>query len=317
MLVQDLRRPQDPVVDDATRRQFLTGAAASGLLLAAGCGGGGPAPGAPETRTVTGSRGPVEVPVAPQRVAALVGSVDIDVLAVGITPVFAGSFASGWVILPEGVVTSEAVPPEAETVAATRPDLLLGWDFLADEPVWSRLTEIAAAVPIPEDATWRETFLVVADAVNRKERGEAELAAYDERVGDIRARVAERPALQVGQLGFTQTGVFRWFGQDRDTTEIMRSVGLDAVGPEVSNQEASFELLSQVTAPWLIVYGSGDDGATLLAEAKANPLWPTLPAVRNNQVIEVDGALWTGAGFLWARALVDDLERIFVSGGVG
>src|SRR5688572_15741105 len=92
----------DTVVDDISRREFIVGGLSLTALLAA-CGGddGGtstPSTDAPSgTRTVIGSRGPVEVPSAPARVAALVGSADIDVMLLGLTPVFSGTFAAGWV----------------------------------------------------------------------------------------------------------------------------------------------------------------------------------------------------------------------------
>jgi iron complex transport system substrate-binding protein len=293
-----------------TRRRFLSGSAAAGGLALAGCTARPPGP-AQATRRVVGARGPVLVPEAPSRVAALIGSCDVDVLALGITPVYAGTFAEGWVDLPFGIVTSDAVPPSVEAVAATRPDLLLGWEWLVDDPGWARLGALAPAVPIPEGTPWQEAFLLVGDAVNRRGRAEAELAAFEARVAQVRARVGAGPPIAVGQIGFTEAGVFRMFGEDRDSTRILRSAGLTPVGAERSEESLSLELLGQVRAPWLIAYGSGPDGAALLAEAKAHPLWSTLPAVRAGRVLEVDGNRWVGAGFLWARAILDDVERLF------
>jgi iron complex transport system substrate-binding protein len=297
----------DPVLG---RRQFLAGSVAAGGLALAGC-GARPLGSGPATRPVTGARGPVHVPITPARVAALIGSSDVDVLALGITPVYAGTFAEGWVDLPSNVVTSDTVPPAVETVAATRPDLLLGWEWLVDDPSWARLGALAPAVAIPEDTPWQEAFLLVGDAVNRRERAEVELAAFEARVAAVRARVAAGAPIAIGQIGFTEPGVFRWIGEDRDSTRILRSVGLTPSGPEQSQGRLSLELLGQVDAPWLIVFGSGADGAALLAEAKTHPLWSTLPAVRAGQVVEVDGNRWVGAGLLWARAVVDDVERLF------
>jgi len=163
-------------------------------------------------------------------------------------------------------------------------------------------------VPIPERTSWQDAFRLVGDAVNRREPAEAALAAHDARVAAVRARV---PPIEVGQIGFTEPGVFRWFGDDRDSTRILRSAGLTPVGPERSQDALSLELLGQVGTPWLITFGSGADGPARLAEAKAHPLWNTLPAVRAGQVLEVDGNRWVGAGFLWAEAVVDDVERLF------
>lgn len=120
----------------------------------------------------------------------------------------------------------------------------------------------------------------MADAVNRRERGEAELAAFAGRVADLRQRLARREPIQVARIGFYETGTYAHYGQDRETTEIMRSVGLDVVGPPESDQETSVELLGELTAPWLIVFGSGEDGAGGLAgispphPARGAPLTP-------------------------------------------
>ena len=160
------------MVDERGLLAGTVGVTTLGLTSACGDDDGGAATGKPATRTVQGARGPVDVPAEPKRVAALVGSNDIDVIALGITPVYAGTFAKGWTQLPATTVAADAVPPNVETVAATRPDLLLGWNWLVDEPVWAKLTALAPGVPLPEDKTWKETFLLLADAVNRKPRGE-------------------------------------------------------------------------------------------------------------------------------------------------
>ena len=114
------------VVGDISRREFIVGGLSLTALLAA-CGGddGGTSSTvgttAPGTRSVTGSRGPVDVPIAPSRVAALVGSADIDVMLLGLTPVFSGTYAQGWVDLPAGIATSDLVPPDPEVVAGATP----------------------------------------------------------------------------------------------------------------------------------------------------------------------------------------------------
>lgn len=302
------------IVAALTRRGLLAGGAGLlGLGLTAACADNNQpaAAGKPTTRTVQGARGPVQVPTEPKRVAALVGSNDIDVIALGITPVYAGTFAEGWMELPTGIVTDAAVPPNVETVASARPDLLLGWDWLVDEPAWTKLTALAPGVPLPEDKTWRETFLVLADAVNRRAQGETVLAEFDRRVKTLHDQFATRPAVRLAHVGFYKPGSMTWYGQDRATTEIMTELGIKVAGPAKTAQDVSTERLADLTAPWLIVYGSGDDGASALAQAKRTPLWATLPAVKAGQVIEVKSGVWTGAGLLWARALVDDLERHF------
>jgi iron complex transport system substrate-binding protein len=298
-----------------TRRSlFAGGAGALGLGLLGACGDSDEAAtgGKPATRTVQGSRGPVQVPVEPKRIASLVGSNDIDVIALGITPVYAGTFAEGWLDLPKGIVTADAVPPNVETVAGARPDLLLGWDWLVDEPAWSKLIAVAPGVPLPGDKPWRETFLVLADAVNRRAQGESLLAEYDQRVKAVRDRFAARPGVRLAHAGFYKPGTMTWYGQDRDTTDIMKECGIQVDGPATTTRDVSTERLGELTSPWLVVYGSGDDGLSALSAVKKTPLWATLPAVKAGQVLEVKDGVWTGAGLLWAQALVADLESRFL-----
>ena len=269
---------------------------------------------APTTRTITDSRGPAEIPVKPTRIAALVGSAEIDVMLLGLTPVFSGTYASGWVDLPAGIATSDMVPPSIEAVASATPDLLIGWHWLSEDPTWVALGEIAPAVTLPDEGSdWRAIFQLVADAVNRADVGETVLAAFDARVAELRALIEAQPPITAALLGSFEAGKFWWWEPSYDTNRHMASVGIAIDGPAERGADLSYEVLSDVTAPWIILTGTPgtDDGTDDLT---SSPLWAELPAVKNDQVIFVDRDLWGGAGVMWAYALLDDLERIFVTG---
>jgi iron complex transport system substrate-binding protein len=320
-VVTTLLAPTDTLEVDADmdRRRFIIGGMSLAALLAA-CGGdsdssgegGGSAGSTPRTRTVTDSRGPSEVPASPQRIAALVGSAEIDVMLLGLDPVFSGTYAEGWVELPEGAVTSDTVPPSVEAVAAADPDLLIGWHWLSEEDSWVALGEIAPAVTLPDTgATWREVFQLVADAVNRTEQGEEVLAELDDRVAGLEARFAEREPITAALIGSFAPGTFWWWEPTYDTNLHMASVGIGIDGPAERGQDLSYERLGDVTAPWIILTGTPgtDDGTD---DLMASPLWETLPAVQQDQVVVVDRDLWGGAGVMWAHRLLDELERIFL-----
>src|SRR5688500_2517166 len=84
----------DPVVTDATRREFLALVGAAGLLSACSTGpANGPA--APATRTVQHPLGTTEVPMAPTSVVALDRRAALPhLLALGVTPVGALTYES-------------------------------------------------------------------------------------------------------------------------------------------------------------------------------------------------------------------------------
>lgn len=313
-----LHPPIDRTFDEieaATRREFIVGGASLALLLAA-CGGGGSddSSGGDDTeatRSVDSSDGTVEVPAEPRRVAALVGSADIDVMLLGIEPVFSGTFAEGWVELPEGIATSDTTPPPIEVVANARPDLLIGWDWLAEEPGFDELSDIAPMVTLPSDDDWRRHFALVADAVNRASEGEEALAAFDERCEALRARITEAGPFRVALVGTFEPGAFWWWEASYPACAHLASVGFEIVGPDATLEGVSAERITEVDADWIIFTGTPgtDDGTDDLF---ANPLWATLPAVQADQVQVVDRALWGGAGLMWANALLDDIERLFL-----
>jgi iron complex transport system substrate-binding protein len=298
------------IVDDISRREFIVGGLSLTALLAA-CGGddAGPSTSSPATRTVVGSRGPVEVPSAPARVAALVGSADIDVMLLGLTPVFSGTFAEGWVDLPSTVVTSDLVPPDPEVVAAATPDLLIGWDWLVDDAAWEQLGKLGPAITLSDTGNWRDNFRLVADAVNRTTEGDAALAAFDARVAELKARFDAAEPKRVSMIGVFEPGTFWWWDAAYPANAHLASVGLEVVSPAETQKDASIERVSELTADWLIVTAAPDDPSAsgLLDSA----VWQALPAVQAGQVLVVDRDLWGGAGLLWANALLDDVDRLF------
>ena len=232
-------------------------------------------------------------------------------MLLGLEPVFSGTFAEGWVDLPDGIVTSDTVPPSVEAVASASPDLLIGWHWLSEDPAWIALGEIAPAVTLPDEgADWRAIFRLVADAVNRAEASDAVLADFDERVADVRARIETQPPVTAALIGSFAPGTFWWWEPGYEANLHMASVGIGIDGPVERGADLSYERLGEVTAPWIVLTGTPgtDDGTD---DLMSSPLWAQLPAVQNDQVMIVDRDLWGGAGVMWAYALIDDIERIF------
>jgi uncharacterized protein YcbX len=175
-----------PEIDDATRREFLIGAA--GLLVFApyGCGNGGQSDGpSGETRTVRHALGETKVPPRPGRIVAVTGQMDLDaLLALGLQPVAAGAnFENDTGVNPWSQDRLDDVEvfkfrPEVnvEQVATFEPDLIIGHEGWMG-PVYDQLREVAPTVVVPydggvegEDAMWREPLRIVARAVGREER---------------------------------------------------------------------------------------------------------------------------------------------------
>lgn len=311
----------------ATRREVLLGMAAAGVLAACGDDGGSTeAADAPaRTRTVTSDSGPVEVPAAPQRVVAAIGSFETDMVAVDVMPVLTTSFAGPWVDLDDDVVITDNIPPTAEELTAVRPDLLVGWNWVTEEPVYDELRQIAPYVGLGEtEATagpgatagpmrsWDTLFLSVCDVVGKRADGERLVADFEQRLEQLAEARRPQPPLRVARVEFYEAGSFSYRGQDEDTAELMRRIGLTVVGPEQSINEESLERLPDIDAELIVVPVGGGIAPGPFDEVQGLDLWQAVPAVQAGRIEVVDGALWPGLGHLWAQALVDDLERLFV-----
>lgn len=315
-------------IDDITRREFVVGAAALASLAAVGCNDdGGDATGdATSMRTVRTDAGTVEVPTEPLRVVAAIGSFETDMVAVGVMPVLTTTFAGPWVDLHDSVTITDNIPPTPEELLTVRPDLLVGWSWVTEEPTFNEISQIAPYVGLGESAatagsgfdgseprrSWDALFLSVCDAVGRRQQGTELVAELETRLDDLARRRSDEPPTSVARIEFYEAGSFRYRGQQEDTAELMRRIGLSIVGPDDSSDE-SLESLPDIDADWLVIpVGTDSIPRNLYDEIAATDLFSAVRAVQAGRVHLVDAALWPGLGHLWARALLDDLERLFV-----
>lgn len=317
--------------DSITRRTFIGMMTAAGLLAACGEDNdsrSATARGSGTTRTVQGDNGTVEVPAEPERVVAAIGSFETDMVAVGVMPVLTTSFAGPWVELDDSVVITGNIPPTAEELARAQPDLMVGWNWVTQEPSFDEIRTVAPYVGLGETAatagpgfdgsqsmkSWDRLFLSVADAVGRRGRGEELVAEFEQRVDAVAERRQGKGQISVARIEFYEAGTFSYRGQNEDTAELMRRIGLTVVGPADTNNEESLERLPDIDADWLVIpVGNDNIPRSLYDEVAATPLFQAIPAVNAGRVHLVDADLWPGLGHLWARALLDDLERLFVT----
>ena len=328
-----LAAPSHLDIDNAaTRRQFLALMAAGGLLTA--CANddddAGPAATAtPTTRQVPSDNGPVTVPSDPKRVVAAIGSFETDMVAVGITPVLSTSFAGPWVDLGPDTKITENIPPTPEELLVVEPDLIIGWNWVTKEPGFDKIAAVAPYVGLGETATtagagwdfkvpmksWDTLFLSVCEAVGRRDRGLELVQELEAKIDDLARRRADAEDISVARIEFYEAGTFSWRGQNEDTAELMRRIGIEVVGPDESEQDLSLERLPEVDADWVVIpVGGGSMPQDVYDQVAESEIFQRIPAVQAGRVITVDGALWPGLGYLWAVAMVEDLDRLFGAG---
>lgn len=300
----------------AALRNGMLGLLLSGLLMSAA-----------QARTLDTAYGEVEVTGTPERVVTLYeGALDAS-LAAGVTPLGAvttrgGDNVAEYVEAHLGdkrpAIMGVVREINIEAVLEQRPDLILAPARLSEEQ-YQLLSRIAPTVvpptqPIAPD-NWKAEARLYGDALNRQDAIEDAISAVDQRAAELASAL---DAAGVGGTAF----VVRWMpggpmvmSKNLFTAGLVAQVGLtveDAglVGERgVHSDILSLENLSQVDGDWLFLATLNEDGQEALASAKQSSAFTRLDVVQREQVVPVNGQLWTSAnGPLAALAILDDIE---------
>lgn len=197
-----------PPITDATRRQFIGGAALATLL--AGCSSADPAaPGDPAgdgafPLTVDHVFGTTTVPAEPTRLVT-VGLNDQDVVyALGSKPVASTYWFEEVVVYPWSAAAAAGETPEVlsqidldlEAVAAARPDLILATFLTLTQSQYEQLSTLAPTVAAPAgfgqgEAPWQEQTRLIGRALGREAQAEELVRGTEELFTQIAARHPE------------------------------------------------------------------------------------------------------------------------------
>ncbi len=306
-----------PVVDDATRRQFIVGGVSLAALLA-GCGDSTPAPTGQTDAgwSFTDDRGvTVNLPSRPTRIAAY-GTAGAALAYLGVRPVaiFDGSPLDQNPSL-EGVNLAgiESVGEtygeiNLEKLAALQIDLVVtaydprqdGPVFgFVDGPVQGQVEDIAPIValdgirdPIDVIARYEELAASLGADLQAPEIAAAR-QDYEDAAAELSAALAEKPGLiAVAVYATPSDGVTFWRPAQAPGLRQLQELGLDLVEPEgdpgdINEDFATFfgdsvslELAGKYPAD-VILFDSRYDPADMAGVAT----WAALPAVQADQVV--------------------------------
>lgn len=292
---------------------------AAGLVLA-GCSSSDLAPTAeentPSTHEVETDYGSVELPVDPERALGMY-TTDVDILiALGIPladtqPVRDEGYAGFPSFFPQdelnGIETFQNYPDfNYEAILAAEPDFILnGLGY--EEEVVERLPDIAPTYSINsfDGGDWRENFGRVAADLDREEQYEAWIAAYQDRLEEIKQRLAEAEADPVvAQVNLMDDSV-SILGCDtgRVPCLVFQDLGLEISSlAEGQGSELSLEELDQlvdvdvafrVVTPDDEVRAEADRSIEELSDS--NQLWRTLPFIAQDDYHPFDQEMLFGS----------------------
>ncbi|TQV87231.1 ABC transporter substrate-binding protein [Aliikangiella coralliicola] len=281
------------------------------------------------TRSVFDALGnKVQVPVEPKKVVAL-SEIDYDsTLALRIAP-SATIRGRGQGDIPrylkpiakqldssmELSIVGDIGRPNLEKIIELQPDLII---TSQQRPgVMKQLSLIApTVVTAKRGESWREIFARIATVLNRESEAGLFLEQYHQRLEDVKTNLKNSKNSTVSIVRWNPKGPAYMFN-DSFASLIVRDLKLQR--PKVQQQKGyhhsrplSLEALHQIDADWIFLGtldGTGDAVDAMQVARNSEP-FKQLKASRQNQVIPVDGSLWTSVGGpLAALQVLKDIEQ--------
>ena len=274
-----------------------------------------------DARSLETAYGTVEVADDPARVVTLYTNALDTSLTAGVKPLGAVATRGG-----DGVaryfgeqadgIEIVGTPRETniEAVAALAPDVILASPQLP-EAQYDLLSRIAPTV-VPDVEpyqmeSWENEARVYGKALGRSD-------AIDDAIAEIDAKAE---ALSECQNGSPTTSLIRWMPQGAIVmadnifagTLLTKSGFMVDDGDTVKegrphSDPLSLENLSRIDNDWLFLATLNAEGDEAYEAARQSPAFERLDVVQRDQVVSVDGQLWTSAtGPMAAKAILDDI----------
>lgn len=321
-------------VEDATRREFLHGVGATVLALAlfAACGSDDESDASSETITVDGVFGPVTIPAAPERIVAGDSVTLTTLLALDIKPIAAAVNRNS---LPgylddqmDGVedITAEEGGIDLEHALSLDPDLIItSVGVTGGEPNEERYRQYQAAVPTfgyTHHYVYIEQIVSniteVARVLDREERAQELVEAYEERTAELRQRVAD------AGLGDRPVSVVRLSQDGNYSIRIgtSESIAFRALGiaqpesqrnPEDFRIDLSLENLNVLNEADTVFLYVDDNAAAEFDAVTSNAVWQSLEPVKNGRVHRVNSGIWNSIDIVGLMRILDDIETYFIT----
>ncbi|MFK2826468.1 iron-siderophore ABC transporter substrate-binding protein [Bacillus sp. B190/17] len=277
--------------------------------------------------TVEHAMGTTEIKSTPKRVVILTNEGTEALLALGVTPVGAVESWTGnpWYDhikdeMKDVQVVGKEDPVNVEAIAKLKPDLIIG-NKLRQEKLYDQLSAIAPTV-FSETlrGDWQENFKLYAKAVNKEEKGEEVLAAYNDRIASMKDELGDKLNQEVSIVRF-MAGDVRIYHKDSFSGVILEQLGFarpkEQDKPDFAEMNATKERMPAMDGDILFyfTYETGDGKAAELEKEWINdPLFKNLNVAKAGNVHKVSDTTWnTAGGVIAANHMLDDIEKVMLS----
>lgn len=260
------------------------------------------------TVTVTDVRGEVEIPADPQRIVDLSGNSDIlSILGYDVIGT-ANSDAYDYTKLPsyleETLSGAEILgysyqdTMDVEAIMNLNPDLIV--ISTIQEKMYDQLSEIAPTVMIQLEAlNWKDDVRALGKVFGKEEVANEWIANYEAKAKEAGDKIKSEFGADTTYLSIlANPNGFNVFDGAGFGDVLYSDMGLaKPVGmPEqtdVSLPVVSYEGLASIQADYIFVMGSDEE----LAQIKSNPIWNSLPEVKEGHVIELPSSPYFNQGY--------------------
>ncbi|MFJ2885416.1 MULTISPECIES: iron-siderophore ABC transporter substrate-binding protein [unclassified Streptomyces] len=233
--------------------------------------------------------------------------------------------------LPSGVTDiGNRGEPDLDSLYATKPDLIVVEAFKANDETLVKLEKrgvpvIATKGADPKDplGNMKNVFSMIAKATGRTERADQVLKQFDQHLAAAKQKVADAGLptkkflffdgwLESGNLvirPYSKGALFTQIGEELGMTPawtdtINKAHGDGGVDPSYGLAQTDVEGLTSVGDANL--FYSADEGADgYVAALKKNPLWKSMPAVKDGRAHAFPSGVWGAGGPLSCEQAID------------
>lgn len=267
------------------------------------------------------------IPIDPQRIIVMdQDSLEI-LVALGIKPIAttrANRTGNKTSILSDKIDTivdlGKEGQPNLEKIVQLNPDLIVG--MYMEPQNYKLFSGIAPTISMDfSHAEWKRVLRQFGEVLNKKQEVEKLLAAYEQRIKDIRSVVEQK-------LGDTKVSIMRFYTTLEFTQfmnhvsfpgsviEELKLISIPTVQRQLKGTDETYVNVSLERVDWLdadAIFVALDPGAEKNFQTYADsPLWQTLKAVKNQRVYFVDSGYWVFGNILSANAILDDVLKYLV-----
>lgn len=310
-----------------TRREFVVGAAALTALALAAC-GSDDRDSSTSTTSVDDAFGATVIPKDPRRIVADSVSTYGHLASLGITPIavaFPTGISAEYISPAAGeitnVVAEDGWTVDLEHVLTLDPDLIVAVGADYNEENCQRYR---AAVPTfcfeetfatGTDEDIKDTLAGIAMALGREDEAAAAIAAYDQRVAELRDRV-DRAGLAGTKVGIVRFDAAGFIGVRIDHAGNALLAALGFAAPDWPDADVDgylqlgLETLELLDAADILLINTDDDVVVADLAAIRSPLWTSLEVVESGNAHFVTA--WNGGDLPQMQKILDDIDTAIV-----